>query len=394
VNPQPAPAAGRRHFVVHWGGASADPTAGYRYDVAFASDDGVATDQTYRVRADQLATVHHHLYRDPGRHGTVGWLTGPTDPEVEPVWGFSYRIATPNRPTAPGDLTQYLGTADGGQWSNGYDDYAVELQGDVRTFRAGQEYGLDWARGPLAAGLGRYTGSGRCLACVAGGTVTLGLPATHDSVADHTSGAGTFQTTHVTLYRDGERLVDSDGTVGVVVQGLPATAGTLREVLDTTQLPGEDYTQSLTTHTDVTVHYDPATDPALPTTDSCQDGTAGTPCRVLAVPTLTYRLTADRTNTSTLATQLMTLDAGHVSYDGAGSSGRITGATVQVSFDNGTTWTNARVAGAAGHYTASWCNPSSAKGTSPSLRVTATDAAGNTIAQTITAAYTIAGSAS
>lgn len=57
--------------MVRWGGAPADPAAdpgaGYRYDVAFASDDGVAADQTYRVRADQLATVHHHLYRDPGR---------------------------------------------------------------------------------------------------------------------------------------------------------------------------------------------------------------------------------------------------------------------------------------------------------------------------------------
>ena len=57
-----------------------------------------------------------------------------------------------------------------------------------------------------------------------------------------------------------------------------------------------------------------------------------------------------------------------------------------MSFDNGTTWHPATVAGFAGHYVALWHNPAAG---SPELRVTATDAAGDAITQTITNAYTI-----
>ena len=46
--------------------------------------------------------------------------------------------------------------------------------------------------------------------------------------------------------------------------------------------------------------------------------------------------------------------------------------------------------GSAGDYTATWPNPASARGTSPEIKVTAADAAGGSITQTITAAYTIA----
>jgi hypothetical protein len=88
--------------------------------------------------------------------------------------------------------------------------------------------------------------------------------------------------------------------------------------------------------------------------------------------------------------QVLNLGVGHVSYDGQGSRAPIKTASVQVSFDAGTTWQQAAVAGAAGNYVALWPNK---PGTSPSIRVTATDANGGAITQTITNAYTV-GSAS
>jgi hypothetical protein len=66
---------------------------------------------------------------------------------------------------------------------------------------------------------------------------------------------------------------------------------------------------------------------------------------------------------------------------------RITGATVQVSFDNGRTWHDAALSGRAGHYTASY---TAAAGRDVTLRISAADAAGGRITETITRAYRIA----
>ena len=132
----------------------------------------------------------------------------------------------------------------------------------------------------------------------------------------------------------------------------------------------------------------------LPSTDGCYGQSASTPCEVLPALTLDYRLVSNEDNTSSAPIQRMDLTVGHVSYDGAGSHARITSAAVSVSFDGGTTWTPATVAGADGHYVALWPDPASARGTDPELKVSATDAAGGAITQTIASAYTIAAPAS
>ncbi|MER5514382.1 hypothetical protein [Streptomyces sp. NPDC002763] len=121
-------------------------------------------------------------------------------------------------------------------------------------------------------------------------------------------------------------------------------------------------------------------------------GCSDTPCQILPALTLGYRLTSDNNNTSDQLIQTMRLDVGHVSYDGAGPHSRITSAKVSVSYDGGTTWKPALVVGLNGTYQAAWLNPVSAHGTSPAIKVTATDAAGGSITQTITSAYTIAAS--
>jgi hypothetical protein len=61
-----------------------------------------------------------------------------------------------------------------------------------------------------------------------------------------------------------------------------------------------------------------------------------------------------------------------------------------VSFDDGKTWQPTHVLGHAGHYLAVWPNHA-AKGATAMLRVTATDADGNAISQTITNAYAVGG---
>jgi hypothetical protein len=100
--------------------------------------------------------------------------------------------------------------------------------------------------------------------------------------------------------------------------------------------------------------------------------------------TLNYRLASNQSNTSALAEQTMDLTVGHLSYDGRGSHAAITSAAVSVSFDGGATWQPAALTGGAGSYHATWRNTGSA---APALRVTATDAAGGSLTQTVTAAY-------
>jgi hypothetical protein len=172
---------------------------------------------------------------------------------------------------------------------------------------------------------------------------------------------------------------------------VPHAPAVFRGVLDVDQTGGYGLSQGLVTHTEETVRYDPdATGTPLSGDDSCYQDTELTPCQVSGAITADYRLAADLTNTSGARLQSMALHVGHVAYHGVGSRSPITSVTVSVSFDDGRTWRRAAVAGALGTYAAVWPNPAAAAGTSPSLKVTAHDAAGDAFSQTVSAAYTIA----
>jgi hypothetical protein len=85
----------------------------------------------------------------------------------------------------------------------------------------------------------------------------------------------------------------------------------------------------------------------------------------------------------------MGLRVGHATFDGVGARSPITSVGVSVSFDGGTTWQPAHVAGAHGSYLVTWRNP--APGVAPTLKVTAADTLGGQITQTLTNAYTVGG---
>jgi hypothetical protein len=390
VDPQPASTSGSTHFLVQFDNAG--PTTGpqYRYDTAFDNAD-IPADETYRILADQLATVHQDFYTDPAA-GTVqdGFATTALDSSDE---GF-FIIST--QAGYAGPVTDYVGTADGGRWvSDATLPSLVTLVGDAHTYVAGRTYEDDWARGPLATNLGQYAASSglddACYACGSGGDLSIGYNQLSDSESDHLAissfGGETFDEA---LYANGTEVFDQIGATGVNLTGIPSNMTTWREVSDTT-LPDDGYvSQSTATHTDLTFHYTPGSaDPhsTLPSDYSCAGLPA--PCQVLPILTLNYRLAANTENTSSSSVQTMGLTVSHLSYDGYGSHAPITSASVAVSFDDGSTWQPAALNGWNGHYLAIWPNPASAVGTSPELRVTATDATGGSIAQTITAAYTI-----
>ncbi|WP_328608831.1 hypothetical protein OG943_06840 [Amycolatopsis sp. NBC_00345] len=388
VSPVAKPSEGRLHYVVQWGGAAPKAEDRYRVDLSFSSE-GIAADQSFSTKESELATVRDVLHADPADTMPVAIDNGPLDPVIlaHGLGGVGFFVP------APGVLTDYLGTTHTTQWAQ-FEQKGSSYQlmtADPRTYRPGTTTTTDWSRGPLSAGLGQWTGKQLCDACSAGGTVSLAIPAVRDSEPDHTAVALFYAPqTHYSLYRDDKQMFDQDGVYGAVVQ-VPPTPATFRGVLDVdrTAIPGVGQASKL--RTELTVKYDPgAKTTPLPGPHTCQAADPAQPCQVLGALTVDYDLDADLTTTSDAPFQVLGLHVGHVAYSGAGARSPITSVTVSVSFDNGVTWKPAQVAGALGEYAAVWRNPAEAAGTSPSLKVTARDKAGNAISQTITNAYTIA----
>ena len=387
VSPIAAPTTGKLDYLVQWGG-SAPSGQNYRYDVAFGSANGIPAQQQDNVSQNQAATVTDRFSADPATKGAQGsLLVGASDPLLARYGGSAIGYGTP----MPGDTTDYLVSNVGGLWQQqSFGSNNAVLVGDVQTYQARRDYTVDWAHGPLAAGLGQHTGLQVCLTCAAGSTLGFGFNALGDSDPTHTGLLFTQPTSsHFTLYRNGTSVFDHDGYLGTVLDNVPAGPATYRGVFDLNLTGVAGFSQSTVTHTDLTLRYDPnaTRGSTLPAPSVCVGQTASTPCAILPALTLNYRLNTDENNTSTSPVQALNLTVGHVSYDGAGSHAPITSATVQVSVDNGSTWQRVPVVGFDGHYVALWPNKA---GTSPSIKVTATDAVGGSITQTVTGAYTAA----
>jgi hypothetical protein len=82
VNAQPPAKVGILRYVVEWGGRpTTEPSAPYRFDVAFGID-GIPADQSFVVKPTEIATVHQHFSADPaGQGGSPAQRRGgPTQP--------------------------------------------------------------------------------------------------------------------------------------------------------------------------------------------------------------------------------------------------------------------------------------------------------------------------
>jgi hypothetical protein len=375
---------GTLRYQVEWQAKAADPAAHYRCDVVFGSPDGIPAQQHFTVQPDQIATVHDRISADPALGDTTATLGTGVDSPL-----FGPQTVGEDTP-APGDLTDYLASTMGNVWAQ--NDFAVNgpiYFADDKTYLPGHEYTVDWTHGPIAANLGQHTGVQYCIACAAGDTLTLGFNPLGDNDPTHLGQLGftTPTSAHFTLYRDGATVVDQDGADGAQLTGVPSTPATYRAVFDLNLTGVAGFSQSTVTHTELTVPVDPnaSKGSVLPAESSCAGQSASAPCVVLPALNLNYRLATDERNTSTAPMQLLHLSVGHVSYDGAGSRAPITSASVQVSLDNGATWQRVPTVGVGGDYVAFWPNK---PGTSPSIKVTATDANGGAITQTVTSAYT------
>ena len=410
------PPAGQLRYYIQWDGIE-PPSGGtfpfpfetsytYRYDLAYGFSNQIPA-APYPVQASQLATVREHVYTDPTAYSppTFELDKSPIDPVLPGASAFmpADLWLTP----APANFTDYVGTADGGDWNLvssigtpnqlGFEDLA-----DPQTFAGGHSYSIDWGRGPMAPEWGQHTPRPAAifLTCAACSWDTSGADFVDVQYATDSNGS----------LRAGEGLRNQADTGACYLNGTqiasfpacdvqqnfttPGQVNTYRLVMDTSVASwGPSYSQSTPTHTDLTFQFaDTTSAPANLTPPSgyeCNLFFVPGTCEVLPVLTLNYQLAENELGASSAPIQQLKLDVGHESFDGIGSHAAITSASVQVSFDGGTTWRPTHLSGHNGHYQVHWRNPMSARGTSPALKVTATDAVGGSITQVIDNAYTI-----
>jgi hypothetical protein len=387
VNAVANPPVGWVRQQISWSGVGPATGPAYRYDVAFSTNN-VPADETFVVRPGQFATVRQSYYGDPAEatNGTV--FNTVYDQTVNAVLaGGGFLLTAGEAQTMPSTVTDYIGTADTGVWGQGvFTANYTSIYADVRTFTGGENTAISWLHGPLVPTIGQHGGAAFCQACTAGSSLYLAFSSVGDSAPDH-SGNFNGGTGDFAFYRNGVLVSDGAG-YGIEASGLNTTPATYRAVYtrDASAVPG--VSQSAYVTTDLTV--DSANGVALPSGGVCYGQSTATPCRVLPVLELNYQLNTDLTNTSDQPIELLQMGVSHVGYGNGESHAAITSAAVSVSFDGGKTWQPATIEGSAGKYIAAWDNPASAKGTSPELKVSATDAIGGQITQTIVDAYTIA----
>jgi hypothetical protein len=219
-----------------------------------------------------------------------------------------------------------------------------------------------------------------------GDTLSVYVPEFNDSGADHWSfaesdpfggigGIGGARTAFVDdtakaeLYRNGEQIATSDnGAWG----NFEVPAGDAEYRLDlTTARTSDDWRFGTGTHTSWTFHSDTAADTTL-----------------LPLLQVDYNVPVDAQN-AVGASRTHALGLTVRMQDGMANPRGVT-LKVEASYDDGKSWATARTArhGGDGQFTATVTRPSSVHGDAyVTLRVTATDAAGNSVQQTVNRAY-------
>lgn len=414
ISPQPAKVTvgTLNSYPQEWLTSPPAPGTPYAYDLQFLST-GTIPAQRYTVSAKNLATLNNTFNSE---FPTAGLLDVQTAYPFEAAMGAIVdHVESQNMPGAttiyvPGDPTLLRNTEE-----IKYTALALPLLGffgfdtDFMTaYGPGRNVTEDWNRFPLhpAADVDPHAPADASFANLvipgavrSGDTESFYLTPFSDNQPGHL-GSGFYGEPRDTI--NGYWELDQDGTkvAGDTIAGGPpgnfqfdqqvpvsASPSTMELMLDANRT-GPMYALSTSTHTRWTWRSAHQQGTTLPAPWTCSD--SGLPANDCAVePLMNVEYGIDNIDgfgvANGEAAQGVGLTFGHI--DGAATS-VITGATVQYSTDDGATWHDATVTGTgAGHYHASYVIDELHSGTFVSLKVTAQDAAGGSISESITRAY-------
>jgi hypothetical protein len=369
----------------------------YVYNLDFRDRAGIIPPQHYLVQPSSLAAVTERYYQDvrltglwqtiggyPAELG-VGFVVGPLPLPGVQVQYFS---------AAPGLLWNSSYYTFGGDWTGGQQDDAW------RVLSPGQQQIVDWNRYPLHP-------QPDFIADLTGGELFPVIPSAirtgdmlrlttipfSDNRPGHlgSTATGTSVTVAYEVDQNGVRIARGDGSNGIPPVTLSKRPSLIRFTLDAAR-QGPSYLLSASSQTVWTWRSGPQPDATVPPPWYCSVVLTGGQfqflrrCAVQSMMTLNYQVHGLALNgTVPPGPQLIGLHAGHIQLAPAT---RITGAAAQVSCDDGKTWQRAAVSSSGGrNFRITFGAPG---GCDLTLRVSAADAAGSSITETITRAYKIA----
>jgi hypothetical protein len=372
----------------------------YQYYVSFQGPNGIIPCQDFTVSPASLATVREGLYSDKPGMGSF------TDFDI--MAAFASEVA--NFMPVPGHETVYLTASTGGvpiPWLGHYDQASVPVtfmghrylrplggQDGLSAYQPGQVATEDWNEYPLhvaqRANLVGPDGFTNLAASRAGNVLTFAFWPFTDDTPGHAGSAGGRIGSGITvggtyqIQQDGKTISAGQTGAGLFYQQvtLSPKPSAIRLTLNTTR-SGGPYTESTADSATWTWRSAYAQKHLLPPGFTCGDGSQD--CVSQPLLTLNYGVAGEALNgTTEPGPQQVTISVGHLQL-AAGS--KITHVAVEVSFNDGETWTCARLTGSDGTYTADFTAPASSYVT---LRAQAADAAGGTMEETITRAYATA----
>jgi hypothetical protein len=386
------------------------PGIPYEYTLSFTGPPGVIPPQRHVVQASDLATVTERFYQ--AVPSTGGWAFNGSFPGTNAnhnnEW-FGFIEPAGRGVKLPGRLTEYAGGTGSArmEWGGQYGPVRglPTVLGDTRLLRPGQHVTDNWSAYPLHPGVNALLtslpnmfwmmGANIPSAVRTGNALQLEVDPFDDNQPGHQIGQvqqtgpaqafGSYQ-----IDQNGTKIAGGDAVAAAKFGEFYTTAtlsprpSTIRFSLAYTR-SSTDFPLSTATSTVWTWHSAPATGGELPPGWSCARYTySSRHCTAQPMMTLQYAVAGLGLNGAAKpGSQSLQLTVGHL--QGA-QAAAITKASVSASFDGGTTWHPATITGSGGSYTATFTAPAGAKVT---LRTRAADAAGGSIAETITSAYQI-----
>ncbi|MGI5486990.1 S8 family serine peptidase [Microtetraspora malaysiensis] len=333
----------------------------YTYELLKYRQGGIPTDQRYRVRADELATVQSSFHAS-APDTEAGYMRLMLSPMQRSVSFVVRRIVIPRSFTE--FVTAGVTTWELMQLGRGWEGLPARQVTAPTVLKAGQRVSRDWNKAVVRTALP----SGPDWTAYQTGDVAVVYAAgLSDTATNLQSMTRPFEDKELaTVYRNGQ-LLGSTPSAAVAFPVTPERAE-YRLAVDV-QRDQPWWTTSTKVNTEWTFHAERAD--------------AMTPLPILSVD---YDLDVD------LANSVAVNPALHVGlglrYPKGMAGPRITEAKLWTSYDDGATWRPVKVAsGGDAGFTATIKNPKSARaGGFVSLRVQAGDADGNTVLQTVTRA--------
>jgi len=372
------------------------PGTPYAYTLDFPGPPGIIPPQRFAARPAGLATVSERYYQDVPSTG--GWFaSGGTAAEWKYV-PVSISVVLPLR--LPGRRVQYISARPATVWLRGYYE-SLDLPPVVDRYRllhGGQHLTEDWNRYPLhpmptVSLPGTSVFAALPSAVRTQNTLLLDITPFSDNQRGHLGGGfsgGPFKITgSYALYQDGAKIAGRPVTAGspdlFARAALAPRPSRIRFVVNAART-GPQYRLSTESRDVWTWRSRPEPGATVPAPWLCGVTRSGQPdrhCAVQPMLTLRYQLAGlSLAGATRPGPQVLGITVAHLQE---AAPSKITGVQARVSFNGGKTWQEARVRPAgASRFRALFTAPRSRAVT---LQVTARDATGATVTETIRNGY-------